>query len=69
MTNHTNSLITELDGYKKAWQNQSDYSIDLQRIIEDLCNGCKIRKPKTKARFHYDMAVYARAALAQKKTP
>jgi hypothetical protein len=34
-----------------------DYTIDLQRIIEDLCNDRSIRVPKTTARFHYEMAV------------
>ena len=40
---------------------QIDYSIDLQRIIEDLCHGRPIRKPKTGARHHYNMAVAYRS--------
>lgn len=42
----------------------SDYTIDLQRIIEDLVNGREIREPKTSARHHYDMACRYRAALS-----
>jgi hypothetical protein len=44
---------------------QIDYSIDLQRIIESLCNGRKIVEPKTTARHHYDMAMEYRQALAR----
>lgn len=45
---------------REARDSQMDYSIDLQRIIEDLCNERDIRDPHTTARFHYDMAVRAR---------
>ena len=41
-----------------------NYAVDLQRIIEDLCHDRDIRVPGTTARFHYDMAVKYRAALA-----
>lgn len=37
------------------------YSCDLQRIIEAICHGRKIRTPETPARFHYDMAVAYRS--------
>lgn len=43
---------------------QIAYSCDLQRIIEGLCGGGEIREPETTARYHYDMAVASRAALA-----
>lgn len=33
-----------------------DYAIDLQRIIESICNGSDLPEPLTNARFHYDMA-------------
>lgn len=46
--------IEELEARVKA---HSDYSIDLARIIENLCHGDEIRTPTTSARFHYDMAV------------
>lgn len=46
-------LRAEVSGYK-------DYSIDLQRIIEDLCRLREIREPKTTARHHYAMAAEAR---------
>jgi hypothetical protein len=36
---------------------QVSYSIDLQRIIEDLCGDRDIRTPQTAARHHYAMAV------------
>jgi hypothetical protein len=38
-----------------------DYGIDLQRIIEALCKGREIPVPETTARYHYDMAVAAKA--------
>lgn len=41
-----------------------EYSCDLQRIIEDLCARRDIRKPKTSARYHYDMAVKFSSAAA-----
>ena len=43
----------------------SDYSIDLARIIEDLCHDREIREPQTSARFHYDMAVAYRRSLSR----
>ena len=38
-------------------QKQIDYAIDLQRIIEGICNDRDIAKPETTARHHYDMAI------------
>lgn len=40
-------------------QKQVDYSIDLQRIVEALCDGRMPPEPETSARHHYDMAVEA----------
>lgn len=47
----------------------SEYSIDLARIIEDLCHSREIREPQTSARFHYDMAVAYRSTLTGTATP
>ena len=54
------ALEAENKRLREARDSQMDYSIDLQRIIEDLCNERDIREPHTTARFHYDMAVRAR---------
>lgn len=53
----------------KRLQDHIDYSIDLQRIIESLCHGEEIIKPKTTARHHYDMAVAYKAALQSPRVP
>lgn len=50
---------------KERFYLQIDYAIDLQRIIEDLCNSREIRPPQGGARHHYDMAVAHHAALSQ----
>lgn len=49
----------------KSREEWLDYAIDLQRIIEDLCqNRSFIRVPNTTARHHYNMAVeYLRSRL------
>ena len=47
----------ERDEAKAANNRMIAYSSDLQRIIEDLCQGGPIREPETTARYHYDMAV------------
>ncbi|WP_458760506.1 hypothetical protein ACSVBT_06860 [Afipia sp. TerB] len=45
--------------------NHIDYSVDLQRIIEDVCHSRPVRIPKTTARYHYDLAVgYRQGAIA-----
>jgi len=54
------ALEAENKRLREARNSQTNYSIDLQRIIEDLCNERDIREPQTTARFHYDMAVRAR---------
>jgi hypothetical protein len=46
-----------------------DYSIDLQRIIEDICKKRDISPPGTLARHHYFMAMDYRAALSQANPP
>lgn len=43
---------------------QMDYAIDLQRIIEDLCDGRPIRHPETTAKHHYQMARARQASVA-----
>jgi hypothetical protein len=45
---------------------QLEYSIDLQRIIEDLCANREISLPVSTARHHYNMAVAARAKMEPK---
>lgn len=60
------ALIEEVERLQHAVSSQADYSIDLQRIIEDMAAGRSIREPKTTARHHYQMAV---KALALSPTP
>ena len=59
-------LFTDAEPVNEA-NRQADnflnYSIDLQRIIESICNGREIVKPKTGALFHYNMAVKYQRAL------
>ena len=45
------------DDARARLEDQINYSIDLQRIIESLCTGQDIVEPKTTARHHYYMAV------------
>ena len=59
------ALREEVGRLREARVSQSNYTIDLQRIIEDLCKGRDIREPKTGARHHYNMAVAYLAALNQ----
>lgn len=55
----------ELVACRKQRMDQIDYSVDLQRIIEDLCRNRSIREPQTGARHHYEMAVAYRLASRQ----
>jgi hypothetical protein len=55
----------ELVACRKQRMDQIDYSVDLQRIIEDLCRNRPIREPQTGARHHYEMAVAYRLASRQ----
>lgn len=41
---------------KQRCDGSEAYTVDLQRIIEDLCHGREIRTPKTGARHHFEMA-------------
>lgn len=46
---------------------QIDYSVELQRIIEDLCHNRPIREPKSGAKHYYEMAVAYRLASQDQK--
>lgn len=46
---------------------QINYSVELQRIIEDLCHNRPIREPKSGAKHHYEMAVAYRLAAQDQK--
>jgi len=56
----------EYAALKDRFERMIDYSIDLQRIIEDLCYSREIKAPETAARWHYDMALTYRASLTPK---
>jgi len=52
--------VKELEAERMA---HIDYSVDLQRIIEDVCHSRDVRSPKTTARYHYDLATNYRTRL------
>lgn len=60
-----NEAVATIERLTRELTSHIDYSIDLQRIIEDLCAGGPIREPKTSARHHYNMAVKALAEVLE----
>ena len=58
-----NKAQAELARVKERLSGTIQYGIDLQRIIEDLCENRTIRKPESGAMHHYEMAARSRGEL------